>query len=501
MRKHIFVIVFILFSVPCFAATYNLEIISPQASLDTNSRWYKAYPGLEYKVPIGVFGGVYPFTYSLTTYPTGMTIHPTTGIITWSNPTAVGSPHSVTVSVTDSEATTVTRSWTITVTTTGFIFVDASAGDGGDGTIASPFNSISDFYGAELHTTTYANYFVYFRAGTYAPEGYEGGTGQQVYIGYPASEKPHVWLAYPGETVIIDHSLNEGRYFNTSSWNGRADMYIGGITFTNALNHFWRVFGARNTFYACTFDTWGPGVDGENSSAIMWASSGGINGHYYPLVKDCTFTGMNSGTGNSILKLYSTTKQVIEGNTVSNTTGTAHEGIAIKAWCEYTDVRGNTIDTATKAIDGNFNLCQHAWIRYNNVKGTTSALRVNDNTSGCGTMYIDRNTFNGPVLARELGTGDGPFYFRDNVIVNENTGDVPEAGTHITCDSGPCTDMSVLSIVSPNVVGAAADGIIDANGLLTGAYRTTYLGTKGHEVVGTNVSTVTGCTLSGASLY
>jgi hypothetical protein len=508
MRRLFFIVTILLIPFKLIAATYNLEITAPQASLDTSSRWYKAYPGLEYKVPVGVFGGAYPFTYTLTTYPTGMTIHPTTGIITWSNPTTENSPHSVTVSVTDAESTTVTRSWTITVTTTGFIFVNASAGDGGDGTITTPFNSFADFYGAELHTNTYAGYFVYFRAGTYSLAGCAFyNTGQQYYCGYPASEKPHVWLAYPGESVTINHSADDvaGAFLNTSSWNGRADMYIGGITFTNGLNHFWRVYGARNTFYECTFSTWGPGVDGENSSALMWASSGGINGHYYPLVKDCTISEMISGTGNSFLKLYSTTKMVIEGNTMTTGSG-AGEGIAIKAWCEYTDVRGNTIDTPQHAINGNFNICNHAWIRFNNIKNsnttggdgsTYGALTLNYNTSNCGTMYIERNTFEGNIIARELGTGDGPFHFKNNVIINENAGDVPAEGSHINCWS--CTDASVLTIDSANLVGAAADGIIDTSGKLTGAYRSTYLGTKGHEIPST-IPSVTGCTISGASM-
>ena len=47
------------------AANYPLEIIQPQEGLNTNSRYYKAYPGIEYKVPIGVFGGAFPFTYGL----------------------------------------------------------------------------------------------------------------------------------------------------------------------------------------------------------------------------------------------------------------------------------------------------------------------------------------------------------------------------------------------------------------------------------------------------
>src|SRR5689334_21125847 len=79
------------------AANYPLQIIQPQPNLTTHSRFYKAYPGILYRVPVSVLGGAYPFTYSLTTAPSGMTIDAATGIISWPNPTTSGSPHSVTV--------------------------------------------------------------------------------------------------------------------------------------------------------------------------------------------------------------------------------------------------------------------------------------------------------------------------------------------------------------------------------------------------------------------
>ena len=72
------------------AANYLLEIIQPQEGLSTNgcvggtlpcNRFYRAYPGLEYNVRMGVIGGDYPYVYSLITAPSGMTIDAGTGEI------------------------------------------------------------------------------------------------------------------------------------------------------------------------------------------------------------------------------------------------------------------------------------------------------------------------------------------------------------------------------------------------------------------------------------
>ena len=80
-------------------ATYPLEIIAPQPGLDLNSRWYRAYPGLAYRVPVGVFGGAYPFVYSLAEHPEGMTIDAHSGVIDWLDPGDAGQAHAVTVEV------------------------------------------------------------------------------------------------------------------------------------------------------------------------------------------------------------------------------------------------------------------------------------------------------------------------------------------------------------------------------------------------------------------
>ena len=59
--------------------------------------------------------GTQPITYSLITYPNGMTIDPETGVVSWTNPTASGSPHMITIRATNTAGYD-DESWQLTVT-------------------------------------------------------------------------------------------------------------------------------------------------------------------------------------------------------------------------------------------------------------------------------------------------------------------------------------------------------------------------------------------------
>lgn len=486
---------FILLICPiCFGANFTLEITNPQPSLDTNSRYYKTYTGLEYKVPVVVFGGEYPFTYSLTTSPSGMTIDATTGIITWSNPVEAGSPHSVTAQVTDDESSTDSVSWTITVDTTNAIFLDAAVGDGGVGTIGDPFNSLVDVYtGTDITARNNSDYFgcfMYFRAGTYDPEGYFENSGQQYQLEWFSTTKPYVWIEYPGETVIIDHDRTaSGAFFDLQSAGARNDFWVQGIKFQDMLNHAFRVGGDRVVFFDCEFSNQGPGVDGNNSSSIMLHASATV--HDYVAITYCDF---NTHTGvSSFQKIYECNKLVIANNTHANTSD--GEGTAIKADSVNIDIRRNTYtDALRQVLGGNWDNCNNMEFRWNLVLGaypdsgaqTHGALTMNHDNTSIGPVYIYRNTLDGICLARRGTTGDGPFNLTDNVIVNEDLG--TPADSHI--QHGTVDDTSVY-VLSGNIVGYAADNIIDANGDLMGIY-TQYLGTKGYQLLTGGMSIQTG---------
>lgn len=483
----IIIVVQICLAGPLFAANYPLEIIQPQPNLSTANRYYKAYPGLEYKVPIGVLGGAYPFTYELMTAPNGMIIDSKSGVITWQNPTQSGSPHQVSVRVTDYEQNTVTISWPITVTTSGFVFLDSVNGSHtATGTINDPLRNMVDIGGStydDIRDGRYNDYFIYFRNGTYDPAGYLNNSGQQIQLEWRGSYKPNVWLEYPGETVIIDHDRTASGAFLDMIDSDNNDIYIHGIRFQDMLNHAIRMLGNRQVFFECEFENLGPGQDGANSSFLMFSTSGGTGGQDYPFIKNCRFNNLNTG---AFIKLYSTWKILIEGNTFSNGSGSPLEGVASKAYNTRVDIRANIFDNIREhVIAGNWNTDSGLEIRFNNVKNANNnysssihgALTANYHDTA-GVAFIHHNTFDGTVTVKWGTTGDGPFHFYNNVIVNQNSG---VSGSHINLYSVDDPSRVVIgSGQNINLVGYPDANIIDSNGSLASAYSS-YGGTHGHE--------------------
>jgi hypothetical protein len=471
-----------------FAANYPIEIIQPREGLTTHSRYYKAYPGIEYRVPVGVFGGMYPFTYELTQSPAGMAIDPDSGIISWSNPTTSGSPHRVTARVTDAENNTDSCSWTITVTTEGFIFLDANAADGGNGTIQRPLNKLSDVWGSDGSNSAYNDYFLYFRQGTYGiDDGWFDGTGHQYKVHWrPGDRHPHVWMAYPGESVTIDHNLEPGSNGAfIANVNGDSDIFFHNIRFRDMLNHAVRSGGDRLVVFECQFYNGGPGQDGDNSSFWMLPGAG-PNLHHYPFFKNNIF---RTAQDWAFFKSYGMTMAVIEGNSFSEPSG-ATEGLALKAYDNYVAVRANSFDGgfSAGAISGNWNDANNLDLSFNKIINAANNFSTHNygaitiNYQGTtGKTFIYRNTIQGTVTLRNATSNSGPFYIYNNIIVNRNEGmDSPRGSliTQISVDDDSCLELGTGD--NENLVGAPEDNIINSAGNLTQEFNQ-YVGIKGHQ--------------------
>lgn len=496
-------------AVQASAANFPLQVIQPQAGLGVYNRYYRAYPGLRYRVPIGVFGGSYPFTYSLVSAPSGMSIDARTGIIDWPSPAAAPEPYPVTVGVTDSEGSAAQRSWSISVTTRGFIFLDAQNGahalgfgcsaNCGDGSLGRPFRSLIGVYRgtdyAAMSDGTYNDHFIYFRAGTYGLEGYFSNTtsSQQYELEWRGQFKPVVWLAYPGEAVVVDHNLtpesvspllpagSAGAFIDFRNGNSD-DAFIHGIRFQDMRNHAFRLTNNRAVFFENSFFNLGPGVGGENSSFIMF-SGRELNSSNHVFVRDNVFDTLDTG---ALVKTYGLTYSVIENNVFRNGSGSPLEGLALKHADRHVDVRSNFFDGAfgSGAINGNWNDDGNMEIRFNTILNSpltysdaaAKAMTINHDALANNPVYIYRNTIEGTVFLRYGAPGNGPFRFYDNVVVNENAG--TPAGSHVTF--GSVADASVF-LSSGNLAAYPADNVIDADGNLTSAYAS-YRGARGAQL-------------------
>jgi hypothetical protein len=402
-----------------FAANIPMEIIQPQPGLTITNRYYKAYPGLEYNVKVGVLGGTFPFVYSLTTYPSGMTINADTGVITWPNPTTSGSPHNVTVRVVDQEGTVVTRPWTITVTTSGFYFVDAVNGktvvEGGTGTLANPWKVMGDWYLNDKYDATYVGAFLYFRNGTYYTKSsgvtLEDGSRMPVVT----SAKPIVWLGYPGETPVIDVT---GSYILMAPTG-----YIDKMDIKNNSN-FGIMTGSSGTGLVVrrvNFSAIHAEETYMNQSALMISNSS-VKGSN-KLISENTCNDMINAY--CVLGYYSD-KVVVEYNTMSNMRG--KHGIGPKMNVSNWSIRKNTAVTGMNTLNvlwlglatasGGSPISSDMDISFNNIRPSSgSAVSIGQEGPVYGPVYSYKNTYIGKVEVLH-SVGSTPVSFVQDTMSN-----------------------------------------------------------------------------------
>jgi Putative Ig domain len=399
-----------------FAANIPMEIIQPQPGLTITNRYYKAYPNIEYNVKVGVLGGTFPFVYSLTTKPTGMTINADTGVITWPIPTTSGSPHNVTVSVKDAENTTVTRSWTVTVTTSGFYFLDAVTGnDSNNGSLSSPWKTMAAWDKGDKNDTTYKNAFLYYRAGTYytrAAGVYWEDSGRLPLYG---GGKPNVWLGYPGETAVIDvNGAHIAAYYNS---------YFDKLDIRNNTDFGIRVAssGSNLVVRRINFSNIGLNDTSMNQSGVMISNGGDTRGTN-KLISENT---CNDMTHAYCLLGYSSDKVVVEYNTMTNMTG--KHGIAPKANVSNWSIRKNTAVTGMNTLNvlwlglatgANGALSFNMDISFNNIKASSgTALSVGAEGPVYGPVYSYNNTYMGKVIVLHTD-GSTPVSFVQDTMSN-----------------------------------------------------------------------------------
>jgi hypothetical protein len=430
-----------------------------------------------------VIGGVYPYQYSLNDAPSGMTINQNTGEISWPNPTTTATGISITV--VDTKGTSVTSTtWSVTVATTRFKFLSPSGNDTtGDGSLANPWLTLGK--GQASGGTTG---IIVMRAGTYdvrsiTTPGSDGGL-LSVAHGYPI-----IWVAYPSETVTWNFGASGAGDYQIDLRGNAGYAYFDGLTFTDfEVMGFYTESMDNGVWRRCIAHDYGPGVDGSNSAVFMFKSGGFGSGHHdRVMIQDCEFYNQVYGTGNCAMKIYATSKLLVENNYFHDfDTGGGEEAIANKAGNTQTTVRGcSSQDMLTGIYGGNQNAAAtgecDVELCFNRFKVDSSfVMLLNHDGTQDAPSYFYRNTFEGGVIFDENHVGDGPFTFSNNVVINGNAASDNPADSGITHNTAPDTMDNVT--VENHTFGSSSDGIVDANGLLTGSYRTNYLYLRGHEV-------------------
>lgn len=494
---------------PATAANFPLQIILPRAgntapdpggptlSSDHFSLW--AYPGIPYRVRAAVIGGDYPYTFSLSGAPNGMTVD-SHGVIQWTNPQA--SAPSVTLIVTDASGVQAQTTWSVTVDATKFRFLNCDAASGGNGSFATPWRNLEDLP-MGIGTDTVGR-ILYFR-GCSASGHYNAlnpafrpsnGTDRKDLRSDLISQQ---WLAYPGERPIFDVGYNpngdQGVYIRFQ----RQPAALVGFESINGHNKQWNTIPDVN--YGTFWDNYMhglAGLDGSNSAFIMTESGANLSQASYMVIQNNEMADWGhrlGGNAGSCMKIYSHYKLLIEDNLCRDAVGSAEiEGIALKGGTmDRITVRGNTIhDVAEHPIGGNNHTLMNSEILYNLVYNATIALNLNQDSLITTPIYVYRNTFIGRIEIDNVSSGSGPFVLTENVIVSNDPvgGCVP--GSRINCF--PQADASRIQLTN-NLEGSVADGITTAVGLLAPAYAQ-YLGTRGFQL-GAGAPPVNRCDLNG----
>jgi hypothetical protein len=475
---------------------YPLELVSPREAgtlpstdegtpaMPSGHRIFKAYPGLPYEVRAVVIGGAYPYRYSISDEPDGMTIDRDTGVIAWPAPSE--GTVTPTITVVDGEGTEVSAPWTIEVGADGFRFVDANAGnDGNAGTQDAPWQTLA---GVQANST--AGEIVYLRGGTYdtqnMPVDSEGTTWARVEFGGQVHSVQ--WLAYPGEAPVIDNGYSlgaENSRFIRFSGSETHPVYLDGLEITNAWDKGIQ-FGSGTdyaVFWRLDIHGVAEAIDGSNSAGIMTLASYG-DPSWYVAYQDSDFHDNAPGG----IKQYSHRKLLWEDLMFRASGGGpdlkssvprfevrrctfadngAHHG-GVEGTDSYCGLFGNMAgddgpnEQATGEIRYNLMLCGDAPNMW--------AMDVNQDGMA-GEIHLYRNTFVGTVRVRNTDSVDGPFNFEHNVIVNSN-----EGTDHVTFES---VEDPTRVTFSENISGTPADAIVDADGELQGAY-VEHVGSRGH---------------------
>lgn len=226
-------------------------LIHPRPDTET-AAWAKHrrhYPGIGYRVPIGVAFGAGPQVFEIISAPAGSTIgeflvvdgdrlvpNEDYGVLKHPGLSAGNYSFHVRVSFQDGFAP-IDVQWTLEVTTTGTIFIDSVNGSDttGDGTIGNPFQTINAWWKNDLADTTYSGFQVCYRSGTHNATAENSNTGVDAGSWQlNGTDKPLVHYPHPAENVVLDMTnttIGVGGAAPVGGGQHGSDMYFGAFEY------------------------------------------------------------------------------------------------------------------------------------------------------------------------------------------------------------------------------------------------------------------------------
>lgn len=473
------------------AANQTLRVVYPRPNAETSSysrhrkAYYDAVNSIQYRIPVGVMGGAYPYRYQCTTCPSGASIgeaygDANYGVFTWT-PGGVFSGEPISITVTDQALSTVSVTWTIDTSssTSDFVFVSTSGNDTtGTGAIGAPFATLQKVLGTTAASSTYPGRIVYFRTGTYAVTSQTGasiaGTSH-----INSGTKPVAFIGYPGETVTWSFT-NAALYANSDDLFFDSLIWDDGVATRDNMQN---LVADTNThrFTASRISITNPDngdVVDDNATGIIFSNTGSYRDYTY--IVDSSESGRTRDGGNCIgfAVMFSARYFLAERNTINS--GASHD-LWLKQGTHTSERRLNTVV--------NTNTAEAPWTddnqpgtgsgpiedRYNKIRSTfVNAVVLNwrGDTTAIDDRFFNRNSVVGHIDIRKPDNVVGPF------VINSNA--IQASSPQITQNESGAASGANVQVSNSECHGTS--GILDASNNLTGTCLSTWIGQRGAQI-------------------
>jgi hypothetical protein len=463
---------------------------------------YYGYVGRQTEIRITAQGGRYPYNAVIDQAPAGATISNDPSdkqnyLVLRFTPTQNGT-ETINVRLYDATGAEMKRiRYTFTTSTDWCVFADPVAGVDAptSGSFAAPFKSI---HYARNNTT--GGKALILKNGTY--------TDTQLGVTLSSSSVNSI-LAWSRRQAIIDLSSNAQTTPNILFYINSSNVSTQGLVIRNPQNLVAspRIFsGDTATHYVyqddCAFEINGRSGT-SNSDNVSCFFLGATNRHHVAQTR-CEFSGfVGLANGWSSFDFYGTENFTVECNTIRDQS-TANSSGAGMLWpkgagCKNGDIRNNIFPTVHSGalIDvylgnagGVDNVTGNIDISFNYIKASGNA--------GIWVARADQTGIRLPVWSRRNTIDNGCIMiFRRSFAVNfSSDSDVIQTALSSSAphkvllrDSNdasnvyrPLTDMATLTASVTNYDCHANSGVIDSNGILSGAYAQ-HRGQRGHEIM------------------
>lgn len=213
----------------------------------------------------------------------------------------------------------------------------------------------------------------------------------------------------------------------------------------------------------------------------------------------CEFDGFRQAGANgwSAIDTFGTSWFVVEGNSFTNQfSGTTSSGVIwVKgAGSIYGDIRRNTFDASFTAYVIDIYIAAVADSASGNIDVSYNLI---NGSGGISFLRASQSYIRLPVWSRRNTVRQsGVYLFNWGYAATVNSASDVIQSTYTTTDAWkvyrkdtnappyekPLTSTTNITYSVTNYECQQNSGVIDSNGLLTGLYRTNYLGRRGHEI-------------------